>query len=165
MLASFSAHKNGVSQGGCPNLLYVPVTFSAVEFDNGCLFDTTNSWWKPPAGLVLLSANVWINAGAKYLDNYPGDGYSQCAKFHRSPDNGVTWEQVRANPGWNPAGYPSTGGSTMCTVAMASGTDLFQLRMYTTSQDGGSSCVIDGNPAHTWFSGALLCPSDGTQGS
>jgi hypothetical protein len=29
----------------------------------------------------------------------------------------------------------------------------FRLYMYTTSADGGDKCVIDGNPAHTWFTG------------
>lgn len=154
-LMGFKAHLNGISQPNCPTLAYTPVIMRAAPINDGGSYDLVHNWWKPPAaGLVVMNANVWIQAHARPPSTIPGDGFEQCAKIHVSRDNGVSWQQLEASPGWEPAGYTNTGASQVSGCEdEADGTTLYQLRMYTTSDTGGNDCVIDGNPAHTWFTG------------
>lgn len=154
-MVGFSADLDGVNQPNCLNLQYTPVIMRGYDF-NDAGYDFTNNWWMPPAsaGTVEMAFNVWIDAHARLPSNIPGDGYAQCAKIHYSDDKGVTWNQLKASPGYNPAGYTYTGGSGAAGIlAKATGTRAFRLYMYTTSDTGGNDCVIDGNTAHTWFDG------------
>lgn len=154
-LCGFSANLGGESQYNCPNLAYTPVVMRTCDI-NDAGYDLTNNWWIPPAsaGIVVMSFNVWIQAHARLPSNIYGDGYNQCAKIHFSTDKGMSWQQLKASPGWEPAGYTNTGASQGAGIlGRADGKTAYRLFMYTTSDTGYNDCVIDGNPAHTWFTG------------
>lgn len=145
---AFRAHRNGTQQTGCVNGAYTTVILDTTDFNDGGYYNTSTCLWTPPAGLVMFSTNVWCQANCAP----PGGTCNQCVKVHKSTD-GITWTDLTACPGWTPAGYPNTGGAGLCAIDYASGSEVYQLIMFTTSYNGTNSVVIDGNPAHTWWCG------------
>ena len=158
MTIAFRAHKGGTSQTACLTSNYTPVCFSVCDYNDGGYFNLKTGLWTPPAGLVLLSCNVWCSANFAMPPTDPNTIVScnVCAKFRKTPDNGVSWYDLTACPGWTPAGFTRTAGAVMCGMDYASGTEAYQLIMFTTSIDGGNDVTIDGNHAHTWWCGAVL---------
>lgn len=143
----FRAHKNLVSQTGFIVDEYNPLAWPAVKFNVGGYFNTTTGRWRPPAGLVLLSAHLWVlnptSLGSAFPQNY-------VVKLLK---NG----QVSLDD--TPAGictattYPDTAVCQLAGVIdKASGTDEYEIRLFVTN----AGAVLEGNPSHTWWSGACL---------
>lgn len=62
----FRAHKNGTAQSLTAGTT-TKVTATTAAIDVGGLYDTTNSRWTPPAGGVLVGANVTFTGGAAVI--------------------------------------------------------------------------------------------------
>lgn len=146
----FFAHKNFTAQTGMPTLAYTRVIFSATRFDIGSKFNTTNSKWTPSAGLVQLNAHVWWTAHASLCCNA-----TFVIKIIKNSTGICNGADVAAGVGTATVGFPTTAVAHLSVVDYASGTDSYELCAYGTSDDGGNDLQLDGNPAHTHFSGAI----------
>ncbi|MGY3605657.1 MULTISPECIES: hypothetical protein [unclassified Bradyrhizobium] len=143
---AFYAHKNNVTQPLFDGI-YTKLTFTTARFNIGGYYDTVNSRWTPPAGLVELSAAVWLNAG---IDPAPTNVTAKIWK------NGQATE-VSAGVGWAPAGFAGTGGTFIPrTIDLANGTDYYELFIFVDNTANTNIGVADGNPAHTWFCGNVI---------
>ena len=149
--ASFKAHKGGSpagNQGSLTHQNYTKLTFQNEIFDVGGFYDNSNSKWTPPAGLVELSAAVWLPSA---VQTAPANVVLKIWK------NGTSGLEVGAGVGWAPAGFASTGGSFIPrTIDMCNGSDYYELYVYTENSGGGNTGVADGNPSHTWFCGNVI---------
>ena len=108
--ASFFAHRNNVQQTGALHLVYTKVLFTSLRFSSGNFFDTANSRWVPPAGLVQLSVGLWweANFAETNFQSLPNASADAVAKIIK---NGVV--DIAAGEGHAPAGFPATAGATV----------------------------------------------------
>lgn len=148
----FSAHLGGTDQTGCVHDDYTDVICQHTDYNEGNYFSTVNSLWTPPAGHVIVSCNVWLSQNFIEPPTAPSTSCNVCAKVHKSTD-GVTWTDLKACPGWTPAGFTNTAGAGHTFFDVAAGDEVYQLIIFTTSKDALNNVVIDGNPAHTWWQG------------
>lgn len=144
--AAFYAHKNGVDQTGMTHNAYTKVTFGTEKFDIGGLFDTTNSRWTPPAGLVQLNVSLWWSAHAQST--------SSPSFVLKIIKNGSA--DVFAGVGTAVSGYPGTAIAHVAGVDLATGTDYYEVFAFGISDTAANNLQIDGNMAHTHFSGHLI---------
>lgn len=143
--AAFYAHKNNVQQTGLTHQAYTKITFSTTRFNVGGFFDTVNSRWTPPAGLICISAMGWWQAGVQAA---PANSVIKIWK------NGTSNVEISACEGWSPAGFANTAGSLVGgTIDLANGTDYYEMYAYGEYTGAANVGVMDGNPAHTWFCG------------
>jgi len=141
------AHKNSVDQSGIPNNQYTLVTFNNTKFNGGSYFNTGNSAWAPSAGLVYLSGQITITAGAS--------GKNDAQFVAKIIKNGG--QDVCAGIGIK----GPTAGSAIVPVSCvdnAAAGDSYQIFLYASTD---SSVTVSGNPALTWFSAATLPGSNG----
>ena len=156
-ISMFRVDKNGTAQNGLANLTYTKLTWARALINDGSYFDLANGVYRPPTGArIWLSANVWAGANCKSPNNSPYEGYNFTIKIIKNngvyDQNGVTWDQ--AGVGWEPAGYTNTAGACIGGFAdVVTDGDYYDLRAYTTSTDGTNIVEVDGNPAHTAWSG------------
>lgn len=143
VLNGFYAHKNSSNQTGLADSVYTKLTFGTEKFDLGGCFNTTNSRWTPPAGLVQLNAFVFIASGAKAS----GSSF-YVAKIIK---NGVT--DVAAGPGAANPGTPTTASTNVSAVDQANGTDYYEVFLFVITD---TTVTVDGNLAHTHFSGHVV---------
>jgi hypothetical protein len=144
MTIGFRAHKGGVDQPGVPNNLYTQITFGSVAFDTGPCFCVGRGVWSPPPGLVSLSSQVWIDAGA-------GGANAFCvAKIVK---NGTV--DVTAGIGIA-CDQPGTAVVGFACIDRCRPGDAYELHLYASAFDPDIGCTINGNPAHTWWCGVLL---------
>lgn len=138
-MSGFRAHLADISQRGWPALQYRPIPWQAVGY-NGGYFDLATGIWTPPAGEVIFGGQVWISQLAW------GEPKNFVAKIHK---NGVGLIAGIGLEGTFPGSMviPISGSD------WASGKDAYQLQLYTTSD-----AIVDGNPAHTWWSGSVVGP-------
>lgn len=147
----FYAHKNGVNQTGMPTAAYQKVTFGTEKFDVGGLFDTTNSRWTPPAGLVQLNTSLYWVAHAKATA-------SPVFTVKIIKNGGA---DVAAGIGTPVVGFPGIAIAHVSCVDQATGTDYYEVYAYATSDTPANDLAIDGNMAHTHFSGHVVIQNPG----
>lgn len=151
----FRAHLNGTNQSGVANNVYTDVQFSAVDYDVNGYFDVvSNHEWVCPlqydGKTLLLMSNIWFQNGAivttsptylikiVYRVNGAGSAIDVGAGFGTS------------FVGWN-APCPAWASGTVIHRLTAGNTYRVQAIGST-----ATSLLIDGNPAHTYFMGAVL---------
>jgi hypothetical protein len=66
------------------------------------------------------------------------------------------YADVCAGVGVNSTAFPDTASVGVSCISLANGLDHYITNYYYNSDDGKNSGVIDGNPAHSHFSGAAL---------
>lgn len=142
----FYAHKNGTDQTGLIHGAYTKITFGTERFDVGGFYDTTNSRWTPPAGLVQLNAHIWCSQNAASTSTP-----TFVAKIIK---NGSA--DVGAGVGTAQVGAPGLAFANVSCVDNASGTDFYEVQFFFTSSTAANNGNIDGNAAHTHFSGATF---------
>lgn len=139
--ASFSAHKNGVDQTGISSGVDTKVTFGTEVFDVGSYFDSaTNSRWTPPAGKVMITAQLWITG------TFTGS-------------TGATNLNIYKNGSLFRAGFFYTGGTNAsvatCTIIdNPNGTDYYEVYVNQTTSSG--TVTVKGAATWTFFMGTLL---------
>lgn len=134
--ACFRAHKNNVDQSGVAAAGFVKITFTSEAFDIGSYYDTTNSRWIPPAGLVRISGHVTFSS----VD----DAACQASLYK----NGAIFA------GGSVAGQISNAGrSVVSAVDLANGTDYYEYYAFC-----GSTGTFDitGTIAQTAFCGEQI---------
>jgi hypothetical protein len=140
----FRAHKGSTSQGSLGAYLYNHVTWPQKKHDTHGYFNTATGKWTPPAGQVQLSASVWVVWIGDDNGGYPNYVLKLLKNGESAYENTATGICARGV-------FPNTA---VCQIPawndVASGTDSYELILYTTS----AGSFIDGNAAHTWFSGA-----------
>lgn len=139
-----------VAMSGVPSEQYTLMRFNRAALNTGSVFYTIGYMWKPPSGIVSLSGQVWLEAGAggsnatfaaKVIKNAQADG-----------SGGTDVIQGIGSPGV-PLGTASIGFSG---VDQASGADTYRLFVYATAIDPLVGSTINNNAAHTWFSGVVV---------
>jgi hypothetical protein len=129
----FRAHKNNVDQTGIVNIAYTKLTFGFEEYDQGSYFDTANSRWIPPAGMVHMGAQIW------------GTGLTATSTLGlHIYKNGSALKH-----GWKVCGAGPTDGHIVSTDDVASGTDYYEVYVYMTTASG----TVYGTVAYTYFYG------------
>jgi hypothetical protein len=68
--ARFLANKNGVNQT-LTDAVATKITFTNEVFDTGSYYNSATSVWTPPAGIILVGANAFINSPS-ILNNATG---------------------------------------------------------------------------------------------
>lgn len=149
----FRANKASVDQTGVPNGIYRLITFSTTSFDGNNYFVPSSSTYVPPAGLVLMSGQLWITSGAlltsnaayvaKIIKNFTVDGSG----------NFVSGADVFTGIGSPNAAFPGTASIDFAGVDIAIAGDYYGVFLFANSISG---CTVDGNPAHTFFAGAFM---------
>jgi hypothetical protein len=151
----FRLNKNGTSQTGLTNGAYNLVTWSNSAFNTTGQSFTSSTWTASQSGLVQLSAAIWCSSHCLNTPN--SDNPIVDAKFIKNSTGVCNGTDVVAV-----VGAPALGGSPNGAVASLSVTDqatagdVYELCFYYTSDDSGNDGVLDGNPAHTWWSAAYL---------
>jgi hypothetical protein len=162
----FRVHKAGQTQMGgfqmnayardtnSKSLLTWAPTNSVGAFDYGLRFN--NGIWTPvktgeQPRMVSFSGQIWISWNGNHRDggyNVPNfvakiikNGYAGCA-------NGKCAQDVIAGIGV-PGTFPSSMVIPFAGTDLAQPGDTYQVFLYTTNPDAW----VDGNKAHTWFSG------------
>ncbi len=143
-MIGFAAHKNYADQSGWTPNCYNLVTWPAISYNEGGRFD--GRWFVPvhtgeSNALVIFSGQIWLQAGA------PPNNVSYVAKLFK---NGVG---LRA-PIMSVGSFTDTGPISMSIQDRAAPGDSYDWQFYTAY----ANTVINGDPAHTWFS-ALVVPT------
>lgn len=136
---AFRAHKNGTNQSGVVNGTLTKITFSTEAFDIGGHFDTTNSRWTPPAGVVMLHAQMQIT------------GYTADADCSISIHKNGSATPI-ANFGFAP-NIDVEAIAQVFAVDFADGDDFYEVQVYLTTASTGT---VSGGATRTWFNGVRL---------
>ena len=135
----FSAHKNGSSQTGIVSSTDTKVTFTTEIFDAGSYYDAPNSRWTPPAGRVLLSAQIYVTG------TFTSSNACICAIWK----NGAVLKEGFF--------YPSLANSASAPVTVvddANGTDYYEI--YVRQSTSSGTATVDGTAKWSYFCGSVL---------
>ena len=136
-LPCFLADKNGTNQTGFSANVWTQVTFSTERYDIGSYF--ASNAWTPPAGKIILSANVG-NAGTASAGTTAG------AAFYKNGSAfAVFWINQPANNGF----------MSIDCMDVANGSDAYTLYGY---NGAGASRQFAGSIDATFFSGHWISP-------
>lgn len=158
----FRVHKNGKTQyGGFINGDYArtgntstldwAATSSPNSFDVGGRF--AGGKWTPvapgePERLVTLSGQIWISYGGININGGVPNFVVKIIKNGYGCTNGPCAQSVFAGIG-TPGSWPQSFVIPFAGTDLAKPGDYYQVFLYTTNP----AAWVDGNPAHTWFSG------------
>lgn len=146
---AFYADKARVDQTGFPSNVYHQVTFSTVRFDTCSCYNATTGLWTPVAGPVIMSVQVFIASGGVATGNP-----TYVVKIIKNGINTVAGDDNGNVAGVGPVGAtPSAPATKVTAVDIANGADTYGVWLYAT---GNPTTTLDGNPAHTYFSGIAL---------
>lgn len=129
----FRAHKNGTDQTGIANSTATKVTFGTEVFDDGSYYDTTNSRFTPPAGIISVSGNVYLTSGVTSGSVGAVYVYKNGSLLTQTPFVGSSANSATA---------------AFTVVDDANGTDYYEVWVYAVS---ASTSTIDGGSASTYF--------------
>lgn len=144
--ASFYAYKS-TPQTGVLHEVYTKVTWDSKRWDVGGFFDTTNSRWTPPAGLVCQEVFLWLTAHVA-----SSASATVLVKVYKN----AVLQDVAAGAGMPNCGFPGTGSAWVTFFDIASGTDYYEVEVYCSSDNAGNNIQIDNNPAHVHWSGSVI---------
>lgn len=146
-LATFFFHKGGAPQYAMYHNGYTEVTWPATKFNLGGGTLSGNKWVAPCAGVLIMHATVWLTQNVRH------DGYQNlCIKFTK---NGGDVLAVPSTAAYG-ASVTYSGTNFGSGVDICEAGDQYAVLSYSLSNSGYPEVVADGNPAHTWWSGALL---------
>lgn len=89
--ASFRAEKSGSQSLG--SATSTKVTFDTEIFDNGAYFDTANSRWTPPSGIVMLGGQIDLNVTSGTATVFLRKNGTNVAEFEAMA-SGDTYDKV-----------------------------------------------------------------------
>ena len=127
------ANKNGVDQIFTSGVA-AKVTFGTEVYDRGSCYDTANSRWTPPAGIVHLDAHLWFGGGLTA-------GGTQNLYVYKN-GTGIVDQAVVSS---------AADGMTIGWDDVANGTDYYELWMQCAGNGG-----LAGNTLFTFFSGHVV---------
>jgi len=130
--ATMSANQTAFGAGA-----YAQVIFNTAGQNVGGHYNTGNYRWTPPAGRVMLTANIWTGNGTS--------GGSILADIRK---NGVA-----LNTAVQTIAASTNTGISLATMDVANGSDYYEMFFQFTLVGGGGGTVF---AANSWFAGALL---------
>ncbi len=137
---SFSAHKNGTDQTGIPSATNTKITFGTKIYDPDSTFDNvTNNRWTPPAGKVLLTAQLWV------FGTFAAGASINLSIFK----NGSQFKG-----GFNYSAAANDGVAAASLMDVANGTDYYEVFLSLAVTSGTVS--VHGSTTWTWFMGTVL---------
>lgn len=139
----FRAHLNGTNQTGIADNVETQVQFTTKVFDQGGFYSTSTYRWTPPAGIVVVCAQLLIQ-GATYAAG------TAVAGLLRKNGTGIVEGVI----------VGSTANALICcpiaAVDQANGTDYYDISVLFDVTSGTYS--INGNSLNSWFSAYVLQP-------
>jgi hypothetical protein len=140
--SAFHAHKNGTNQSVTVNVS-TKITFGTAPINIGSHYNTSNSRWTPPAGLVALNSIL-----APEVSTVSGDAAFAEIRINK---NGSTILAARFDG--VTADVPYFRGLIVSTMDVANGTDYYEV--FGTIEDA-TGCAFGGAAAYTFFEGVAL---------
>lgn len=136
----FSATKNATNQTGIVSGTDTKVTFTTEVFDTGGFYDAANSKWTPPAGLVMLSAQLYVTGTFTSANSA-----TVCAVWK----NGAVLKEGFFYPA-----LANNGNAPIVVVDSANGTDFYEIYVRQSASSG--TLTVDGTNKWSYFMGATL---------
>lgn len=133
---SFSAHKNGTDQTGIATATYTKVTAPTEVYDNGALYDASNSRFRPPPGIVRFTGSL-LTVGSS-------DGAAVIAVIYK---NGALYRHGV----WSRSSSTAATGSSVYIEEECDGDDYYEFWFY---QSSSGNQDIDGDSVNTYFMGS-----------
>jgi len=154
----FYVHRNSTNQP-LYNNQYNRILFTNADFDDGALFNFSQSRWiAPQAGRINLAAQAFIATDLLLNNNT-----NLTIKFILNSSPGLLPPSIPNGADiFAPIGAPIYPITTGIGVAGGSGWwkvntgDAIELAVFSRSSTGGHSVVLDGHRAHTYWSGAFF---------
>ena len=150
----FQFNKGGTNQTGLTNNAYNRLTWSTTLFNTTGAALSSNTWTAPITGIMIMSFSIFCDSCL----NTPNSGSPTFdGKFIRNSAGTCNGNDINAV-----LGGPSLGGasntafSSGAAVISVTAGDLIELCTFPTSVDAANDVIIDGNKAHTWWSGAYI---------
>lgn len=148
-LCGFTAFKGaGVNQASLVPYNYTVVTWPLVKDDTCHMLNIGTAKATPPAGTVIIQAQLWIvgladDHGPPYYPLYVAKaGKNGLALPFENTATGICTFAI----------YPNTAVCTIGWRDTSSGSDVYEVDIYVT----GAISYIDGNPAHTFWSMTVI---------
>jgi len=155
----FRVNLGGISQAGLPDHVYTLVKFTKIDFDTGNHYNTAIHAWYPPAGLVELQSQVWLNAGAETAVSPNTTFVAKIVKNATFDSKGNQIDGTAVCTGIGTIGStPYTASMNVDCSDLAHAGDYYQVIVCASannSANGGTS-IIDGNHVHTFFAGISI---------
>jgi hypothetical protein len=155
----FRANLGGINQVGVPDHVYTLVKFTNIDFDTSNYYNTATHAWYPPAGLVELQSQVWLNAGAEITVSPTTTFVAKIVKNATFNRNGKQIDGTAVCTGIGTVGSaPYTAAMNVDCSDLAHTGDYYQVIVYASAYHGvhGGTSTIDGNHMHTFFSGISI---------
>lgn len=148
---AFYLDKNGVDQTGMATGAYTQVTFSTAKFNTGGGTFSSNRWTAPVAGMVSFQASVWWTANAA-----SSSSPSFVIKIIKNSAGLCNGADVFAGIGTAVTGFPGTAIAQANGIDQATAGDVYELCAFGISSGALNNLQVDGNQAHTHWSGAMI---------
>lgn len=153
--AGFYFDKNGSNQTGLTTGVYNRITWSTTKFNTTTNALSGNLWTAPVAGLIYFNASIWCSLNCL---NTPNSGNPIfVVKIIKNSAGTCNGSDVFAG-----VGAPGLGGGVNQATAQANGVDqaaandVYEVCVFPTSSDAMNDVQIDGNAAHTHWSGHYI---------
>lgn len=151
----FRAGANGITgQGGIlygPTQGYTKIQASTqFKYANVSGIDSGNEWdnvqyqWTPQAGPIDWQAQAWV----RNFGDPSGQNFNLCCTIFK---NGIDWLAGIGGMPFNT--FPTLANAICCGSDIASGTDVYDFRVYMTTYNGQASGILDADPRHIWLCG------------
>jgi len=148
---AFYFHKNGTAQTGMTNGAYSQVTWSSTKFNTTGAALASNRWTAPASGIVQMDAYLWWTAHAASTGNP-----IFTVKIIKNSAGTCNGTDVFAGQGTPVTGFPTTAIANAGGVDQATAGDVYEVCAFGTSNTPANDLGLDGNQAHTHWSGAYI---------
>ena len=138
----FSSNKNAVNQTGVADATPTKITMTTEAFDAGGYYDAANSKWTPPAGMITLSAIVYITGSITASQANSVSVYKNGVQLHQSILQ-------------TSSGTRSAIGIDITVMDVANGTDYYELYCFIRVSGTGT---VNGGVTNTNFCGHWIGP-------
>jgi hypothetical protein len=138
--SAFLAHMDGTDQTGIPPSDFTKLTFPNAEFNIGGHYNEASSKWAPPAGFVIIGANVRWRVGIVDQERLLTMVYK----------NGVRLRDIASIAA---SGTANVQSNTGFLFDMADGTDEYEIFV---NPGGDGDKTVGGNVWFSYFCGLAL---------
>ena len=141
--------QTGISYGPTQGYTQVQAT-TTFKFAGVSGFDTGGEWnnvtwqWKPQAGPIDWQYQAWVGN----FGDPSGQNFNLCATVFK---NGVDFLAGIGGAPFNT--FPTWANAMCCGSDLASGTDVYDFRVYMTTYNGAASGFLNADPRHIWICG------------
>jgi hypothetical protein len=147
----FYFHKNGTAQTSMTNSAYAQVTWSTTKFNTTGNSLSSNRWTAPSTGLVFMEATAYYTAHV--VNSASSNLVLKIIKNSAGTCNGT---DVFAGQGAAFFGVSGFATGKAVGVDSATANDVYEVCSFAVSDDALNDIQMDGNMAHTHWSGAYI---------